>query len=292
MRNRPPRFLLVSALLLSLVPAVFHAQAASPVTVQTAVQSAPEVFQGKEIENFLLHGKVVANHGIPTGVTHPRRVTLELDGVRHDAVFKSIDEFRPGVTQFEGGKPEIDFQDSYKTEIAAYELDKLVGLGMVPATVAREIGHDRGSLQYWVTSQMIGEQQLTEQVRLERKIQPPDIEKWNEEMYKARMWDSLIYNVDRNVGNVLVTPDWHVVLIDHSRTFRRFKELEEQKGMTRFSRTLLAAFERLDEKALTEHLGKYLTGYQIKGILTRRDEIVALAHELAEKNGEARVMFD
>ena len=32
---------------------------------------------------------------------------------------------------------ELEFQDSWKTEIAAYELDKLLGLGMVPATVER-----------------------------------------------------------------------------------------------------------------------------------------------------------
>jgi hypothetical protein len=43
---------------------------------------------------------------------------------------------------------------------------------------------------------------------------------------------------------------------------------------------------------LKAHLGKYLAGYQITGILQRRDKILALARATVEKNGEARVLFD
>ncbi len=294
MRNRPAHLPLVVAMLLPALPAIFLAwQAPQAAATQAAsAQPASEVFQGTDLENFLREAKVTAKHRVSTGITVPDRVTLELNGVTHDALFKTIDEFRQGVTNFSTGKPEVDFQDSYKLEIAAYELDKLVGLEMVPATVERQIGNERGSLQYWVAAQMVDGRQLNETLRLERKIQPPDTGKWNDSMYRARMWDSLIYNVDRNGGNVLVSPDWRAILIDHSRTFRRFNDLVEQRGLTRFSRSLLAGFDKLDEKTLNEHLGRYLTSYQIKGILQRRDKIREMAKKAVEKNGEAKVLFE
>jgi hypothetical protein len=271
----------VVALIVCAVPAVFPAQEAT----------APKGIQGEAIENFLLHAKILQLKTLPVGVTLPRKATLELDGVTRFAVFKTIDEYRQGVTQFATGRPEINFQDSYKLEIGAYELDKLLGLGMVPATVERFVGSERGSLQIWVETQMIGDDQLTEKVRLERNISPPDIEAWNQQMFKTRMWDALVYNTDRNMGNVLIGPEWDPILIDHSRTFRQFSDLVGQKGMTRFSRSLLAAMEKLDEKTMSEHMRKYVTVYQIRSVLDRRNRILALARSLVQKNGEASVLF-
>ncbi len=270
-------------------------QAASPQATVASPQgtTTPQTMQGPEVERFLREAKIVTLKNIPTGVTHPRKVTLELDGVTRYGVFKTIDENRQGVTTFAGGaRPEIDFEDSWKTEVAAYELDKLIGLGMVPATVEREIKGERGSVQLWVDTQKAPDgEQLTETLRLKDKIQPPDVEAWNEQMFKTRLWDNLIYNVDRNTGNVLVTPDWRAVLIDHSRTFRHFAELHEPKGLTRFSRSLLAGIEKLDEPTLNARLSPYLTTWQIKTILQRRDRILALAREVVAKNGESRVLF-
>ncbi len=255
-------------------------------------RTTPQVIQGEAIEHFLRDAKVVGLKDIPTGVTHPRKATLELDGVTTYAVFKTIDENRQGVTTFTTGRPEIDFEDSWRTEVAAYELDKLIGLGMVPATVDRDVKGEHGSLQLWVDAQMTPDgHQLTETVRLKDKIEPPDVESWNEQMYKARLWDNLIYNVDRNGGNVLVTPDWRAVLIDHSRTFRHFAELHDAKGLTRFSRSLLTSMEKLDAQTLNAHLGRYLSTWQIKTILQRRDLLLALAREEVAKDGEAHVLF-
>ncbi len=71
------------------------------------------------------------------GVTRSRQAILELDGVSHFAVWKTIDDKRTGVTSLGRGASEINFRDTWKTEIPAYELDKLLGLNMVPAAVAR-----------------------------------------------------------------------------------------------------------------------------------------------------------
>lgn len=250
-----------------------------------AAQEAVEVFQGEAVEQFLLKGKVTGLRNIGKGITLPERATLTLDGATHDAAFKTIDEAKMGFTQMARGGGELHFQDSWKTEIPAYEVDKIVGLGMVPATVERSIGNRLGSLQFWVRSMM------PEAERLKKKISAPDTEAWNRQMYKARLFDALIYNVDRHLNNILVTEDFQLRLIDHSRSFRPFKDLKEPKALPRFSRSLLESIQKLERADLNKRVGRYLTPYQIDGLLARRDAILALAQKLAAEKGEGAVLY-
>jgi len=104
---------------------------------ETSAQTQ-QVFQGPELEDFLTRAKITGTKDIGEGVTLPKKATLELDGVKKYGVWKTIDESAK-TKQLDRGV-EFEFQDSWKTEIAAYELDKLLGLGMIPATVEREIG--------------------------------------------------------------------------------------------------------------------------------------------------------
>jgi hypothetical protein len=242
-----------------------------------------QVVQGLDIEQFLLRAKIAGMKDIPEGVTLPKKATLQLDGKTHFAVWKTIDEGPVSRKELESGV-ELQFQDSWRTEVAAYELDKLIGLGMVPATVERSYGGKRGSLQYWVDSAM------TEQTRLEKKLSPPNRVEWENQVAKIRLFDNLIYNTDRHLDNLLITDDWTIRLIDHSRTFRPFNDLKNPKLMTTFSRTLLAKLETLNEPLLKEHLGKYLSPYQIQGLLKRRDAILALSKQLATQKGAGAVL--
>src|ERR1041385_8524436 len=81
-----------------------------------------QVFQGSSIEEFLTRAKITGMKDIGEGVTLPLKATLELDGVKHYAVFKTIDDSSK-AKQLDNGI-ELEFQDSWRTEIAAYELDK------------------------------------------------------------------------------------------------------------------------------------------------------------------------
>jgi len=253
-------------------------------------QAATEAIQGEAFEDFLQRAKIVALKDVPVGITSPRMATLDMDGTTRFAIFKTVDERRRGYAEFSVGKPETDFQDSYKLEIAAYRLDVMIGLDMVPATVERVVGRERGSLQLWVDTEMAGGDQLSEKLRLERGIRPSDPLKWSEELYRARSWDALIANVDRNTTNLLVGRGWRLVLIDHSRTFRRSTELAGRDGLSRFSRSFLTAIGKLDEESMTERLKEYLTAGQMRSLLARRDLIVELARAAVEKNGEG-VLF-
>ena len=241
-------------------------------------------YQGSEVEQFLAQAKIAKMQDIPVGVTRPRKATLDLDGVSHFAVFKTIDEKKSGVTQLDRGV-EIEFQDSWRTEVAAYELDKLIGLGMTPATVQRIYDGKQGSMQYWLDVMM------NEEERIKKKLSPPNPIAWNQQVAKVRLWDNLIYNTDRNLGNLLITEDWKIRLIDHSRTFRPFNQLKNPQQLTTFSRTLLAKIEELNEPMLKEHLGKYLTPYQIQGLLKRRDAILDLSKKLIAEKGAGAVLY-
>src|SRR5262245_48334370 len=251
--------------------------------LETSAQSAAPPFQGISIEEFLTKAKIVGLKDISEGVTLPKKATLELDGVKQYGVFKTIDEYSK-AKQLDRGI-ELEFQDSWKTEVAAYELDKLLGLGMVPATVERTFDGKHGSLQLWVDSKM------TEAQRVKNKLQPPRPFEWEEQVARIKMFDNLIYNTDRHMNNLLITEDWKIRLIDHSRTFRPFDQLKDPKVLTRFSRSILEKMETLNEPELKEHLGNYLTPYQIQGLLKRRDAMVALSKKLVGEKGAGAVLY-
>jgi hypothetical protein len=236
--------------------------------------------QGPELEAFLRKADVTSMRAIPKGVTKPRRVTLLLDGVRRDAAWKVIDDTKTGITTLSRGEREIGFEDTYRTDCAAYELDKLLGLGMIPATIDRVISGERGALTLWIDNA------VTEEERRERKLQPPDPDAWSRQIFKMRMFDNLIYNTDRNLGNWLITEDWQLRLIDHSRSFRRNTTLRTPDELARFSRSLLDAISRLDEPTLKERLGRYVTVFQIRALLERRDRILELVKKVAAERGD------
>jgi hypothetical protein len=244
-----------------------------------------ETLQGADVEQFLAEAPIVRLGKTLGGVTYSRQAILERGGVTRFAVFKTIDEKRSGITEFAERGAELQFQDSWRTEIPAYELDKLLGLGMVPVTVERVYNGTQGSLQAWVD---LG---LSEAQRLKKKIAAPDVEAWNRQIHKVRIFDNLIYNTDRHLNNIWITKDWQVILIDHSRAFRPFGTLRAEQGLVRFSRSLLDRMAALDREALTARMSRYLDRYQIDGILKRRDLIMARAARLAAERGEAAVMF-
>ncbi len=87
-------------------------------------------------EQFLLSAEVLRIHGLSTGITGTKRVTLS-DGKRtHDASFQTIDVFAPTYQTASG--TDLDFRDSFKYNIAAYRLDQSRRLSC--ASAFEEIG--------------------------------------------------------------------------------------------------------------------------------------------------------
>ena len=119
-------------------PALARGQAQPPVPPPPPlVEGLP--LAGEEAEAFLRAAQVLDRTPIGKGITRPDRVTLT-DGKRtHRGVWKTINDRRMGLQRLEGGGFEFDFRDSWRSEVAAYELDKMLGLGLVPPTVERRL---------------------------------------------------------------------------------------------------------------------------------------------------------
>jgi len=266
------------------------AVAACWLTLSAPAARADDAFgpplSGEAAETFLKNAKVVKRKGIAVGVTRSSLLTLD-DGTRTArGIFKIIDESLPGITNFEGGGFVMDFADSWRHEVAAYELDKLLGTGLIPPTVERAIEHTRGSLQLWV------EKAMTEADRKERRITPPDAEAWNRQMYGVRLLHELTYNTDaRNIRNVIIDPTFRIYAVDSSRAFAVYDQLRSAGDLQRFSRSALEKLRALDRPTLDSRLGPWLSSRQIAALLKRRDRILAIAERLAAERGEDKVLF-
>jgi hypothetical protein len=238
-----------------------------------------------EKERFLLEGVIVATEDPPGGSSRSVRAHLRLDGVEHDAMVHTLDEWKASFRLVD--RTELDFRDSYKNNIAAYRLDRVLGLGMVPVTVLRSHKGEPASFMWWVDVKMY------ETDRLKRNIPPPDPGAWMRQIYTIRIFDQLIHNYDRNTGNLAIDTQWQLWMIDHTRAFKVFSELldPEQLG-NRCERDMLAALRRLDEPSLREMMMDVLNPDQIQGLLGRRDAIVAHFDDLIAEKGEILVLFD
>jgi hypothetical protein len=261
------------------------AQGTVPQAPASATTETSEGYQGEEAERFLTRARITRVQGMSEGVTAPRRMTLELDGVTRTAVFKTINEERPGITQLNTGQVEVNFVDTWRTEVAAYIVDRMISLGLVPATVEREYRGQSGSLQWWVEAEM------PEAQRVRDKVRPPDSLLWSQQMLTMELFDNLIYNTDRHLNNILVTKTFELRLIDHSRAFRTFPTLRPDHTLTRFSKSLLAGIGTLERDALRARIGRYVSASRIDALLQRRDAIVALAAKLVAERGEDAVLF-
>ncbi len=244
------------------------------------------VLTGSEAETFLREAKVEHREYIGTGVTKPQKLTLSDGTTTCPAAWKTVDIFRRGLTRVADGQVERDFRDSYKFEIVAYELDKLLGLGFVPPTVERTIRGETGSLQLWVHGT------ITEWERQQENIPIRSPKAYVEGMLNLRLFHQLTHNIDyKNVQNVLVG-DGQIWAIDHSRAFRNSKKLIEEIKLQRFSRSVIEALRGLTMEALREPLGKLLAKRQLEAMLVRRDLIVEGADKLIAERGEEAVLFD
>jgi hypothetical protein len=229
-----------------------------------SVLHAADALTWQEKEEFLTKAKLTQSKDAKKGVTGTSRVTLSDGKITHDASVQTIDESK---TQFLN---EIGFKDTYKDNIAGWRVARLVGIAdMVPPSVKRTYNGKAASFTWWIDNVMMDETE-----RRAKNTQPPNPEAWNEENNVMQVFDQLIYNVDRNQTNMLIDKDWHLWLIDHSRSFRMHKTLKDPSVLKSIDRTMLAKMKMLDESTLTTELGREVTKDEIRGLLARRDLIV------------------
>lgn len=249
-----------------------------------ADNSAPKL-TNDQIKHFLLTAKVIKSKQSNTGITHPWRLTLSDGTITHDASFQAVDE-RKSMMETESGRIEMNFVDSYKYNIAAYTLADMLGLDdLVPVYVERKWEGHTGSISWWLPVKM------DEVERHKQKLEPPDPDAWNKQMYRIRVFDELIYDTDANLTNVLIGEDWQIYRVDFTRAFRTFNSLPRPKDLDHCNRQLLERLKALDQDQFAAATKKYLTKNEIKAVMARRDKIVQHFQELIAKQGENAVLY-
>lgn len=276
-RSRPLALLASVVITCCWLAAIGAAQNPAPV-------SAPSL-TCEQMEEFLKTANVGTRRELSVGITLPSRATLDDGRMHHDASIQAVDVSKPTFQTTRG--TEINFRDSWKFNVAGYELAKLLQLNMVPPYVERKVAGQFASLSWWVDDAMM------ERDRYKRNIQPPDPESWNDQMYAVRVFHQLIYDTDPNLTNILITKDWRIWMIDFSRAFRLMKRLQNPKDLVKCDRKLLAHLRELTPEIVQQKLGKWLTKPEIEGVLARRDLIVRFFDdEVKKKKGEAAVLYD
>jgi hypothetical protein len=243
----------------------------------------------EQLEEYLRVAKVVHREPIGTGVTGSKRVTLT-DGTHTlRAAWKTIDEHKTGLWRGGRGGLQFDFRDSWKHEVAAYELDKLLGLGLVPPTVRRRIDGTKGSVQLWLED-MINE--LQRQDRGLTPERPRQKIRWGNQVHCVRLLHRLTYNTDYlNGENVLIDADFGLHAIDFSRAFRIQHEILAPDALVCFSRRAVERLEQLDRAIIEERMGDLLDDMQIDGLLARRDRILKLIRSRIDEKGPGPTLF-
>jgi hypothetical protein len=254
---------------------------------------APALMTPPEQEAFLSKAAIVAERRAP-GRLYQWRVTLD-DGVRrHDAAVETEDGATPS-------------RRNYRFNVAAYELDKLLELRLVAPSVLRTMAGRPAALTWWVDDVA-----MDERSRREKNIEPPDAERWNQQIQAVRVLDELMSNPYRAMTpdrhgsrssddgperdflwmELLITRGWRAWLIDHTGTFRLRRQLEHPESLNRCDRALLARLRTLSKETFKHALGKYLSAARLDALDARRALIVKHFDEQIARRGEADVLYD
>jgi hypothetical protein len=225
------------------------------------------------IEAYLRTAPIVRVEQIEQGVTRPKRAYFEAGGPVESMVWKAL---RPGMSR--------GFYESYKSEIAAYEIDKLLELNMVPPKVERRFEGEIGVAVMWVAPT----KSFADHGGLPR---PPALQAaaWNRQIVRAKMFQNLIGDIDPNLGNWLVDPAWNLILVDHSRALTNTTTLVHD--MQSIDAPLWTRITTLTEAELTGAAGSWMGSREIRAVLTRRERMQAQVERLVRSRSEGQVFI-
>jgi len=234
----------------------------------------------ENIERFLKLAEIVATEPVGQGITAALRVELRDGEIQRPAIFKAVETGHEFGFLY-GTEMARVYRDSSRHEIAAYEIDKLIGLGLIPPVVEREIDGVAGSLQMWVEDKWR---------RFVEGQPPPDRRRADDDVHATRLLDYLIFNTDRHFRNLIFGPGWRPIVIDHSIGFHAMKV--PFRPLYRFPRQPIERLRSLDGRQIRKALGPYLSKEQIKWVERRRKVVLDLVEASVERSGASVALFD
>jgi len=224
---------------------------------------------------------------------HPRRVGYRSAGISADDLLEilstgevtttKVSDHGRTLVQLTAGDGQIAAvfdeqtrQKGFLPELAAYRLDRMLGLDMVPVTVRREIDGKWGTLQF------VPAASKSEQERVATfagsSAWCPLARQWNT-MY---VFDALTYNIGRNPAFMIYSPDnWQLILTKHDQAFKNSKKRPPylRKTTLEFSSDWVNALRELTDEALQDELGDVLGKRELAALGKRRDLLIQEADQ-------------
>jgi hypothetical protein len=224
-------------------------------------------------------------------VHHPRRVGSRADELSAeiiagilatgDIVATSVDDSGRTIAEVKnkGSTIKAVFTESprregFNPELAAYQLDRLIELDMVPVTVAREVNGKRGTLQF--LPKIVRTEIYRSNAGQGGGAWCPLLRQWNS-MY---IFDSLIYNEGRAPTQMVYSPEnWQLLLMGNDNVFGtgRGRPQYLAQAPLDLTSTWVEALSDLTDEVLTENLHDVLSQRQIIALGKRRDQLLAEA---------------
>ncbi|MBT3984246.1 MAG: hypothetical protein HOE90_23020 [Bacteriovoracaceae bacterium] len=194
----------------------------------------------------------------------------------------------PEIATFDDGTRAIRKWNDPQEEVAAYILDRELGLEMVPATIMKVEDGMPYSLQRWVEDADMAKTRYEHAIvsgvdpaslGLVRGSANPNL----------RFFDFLIGNSDRNLKNFLINPDGTLVAIDHGGAFGKAARKRDVPSLDELipDKAFYDKIVGLEEQRLRSLLGEHLSDDQIEGIIKRRKLIVEEVERFTQLNGHS-----
>ena len=240
-------------------------------------QEEPSMNKIEAIESYLASAPVVVvEKDVEPGRAMPWRLTLDDGRIRGRALFKYIDR-----------RTALPTRHSYRYELAAYALSRLLELEIIPPVVEREIEGTRGSLQWYLENC----RSLRDRERL--REEPPVRTDFLDELADVQVFEFLAADECGDKDDTLVHMDsWKICRVDFSEAFRPGTELPASCVFHRCSRSLFHRLESLTLAALTSRLGAFLQPDEIAALFIRSRRVAGIIRGLIREQGEAAVLFE
>jgi len=241
----------------------------------------------KELEAYLKKANVgTILKGAQGGRGEGWTISLHDGKTARRGFFKYVDVRRP-----------TNFPISYKYELAAYELTKLLKINIVPPVIEREIQESKGqkrkgqkrkgSLQIYV------EGCIRESDRMLKKIDPPNLQAFADALEEINVFEILTSCDHLSPRDILIHKEtWRVCRVDFAEAFDPSAELLPEAAIRRCSKRLYKGLLDLSPLDVEATLKPYLNSREIKGLLDRRNLILEKIKNLIIDKGEAAVLFD
>lgn len=245
-----------SALVLNGDAVIVHEQGGGdpyePLVHQRSVGARPHNMPPDELENLLRTGEVVSR-------------TNDRDTGRTIVQISDGDHLVAGLFERRSSR-------GFYPDLAAYRLDRLLNLDMVPVTVRREINGRDGTVQFFPPKAVDEVRRAARNYGLGASCPLGD------QLMAMYAFDSLVYNEGRTRERMLYdTRTWSLVLVEHERAFtaKRGRPRHLEEAGIEFSEGWREALQSLGDDVLAENLSDVLDKRRLSALRARRDEILA-----------------